>query len=150
MIDEHLQLAVARAHRGEQCAGVLVLDIDGFKQINERFGHKAGDEVLVEFARRLARAVRMSDRVGRSADPTSLVSRPGGDEFMVVLTDLSSEPGQVIAGVVDRLHGALQEPFSVGDAEPHITVSIGAAEYPLMNVQTTRLKRDDLREGLDE
>ena len=131
LIDEHLKLALDRAHRGEQCTGLLFLDLDGIKEINDRFGHKAGDAVLVEFARRLTRAVRASDRVGRAADPASLVSRPGGDEFMVVLTDLSSEPGHVITGVMDRLHRALEEPFSVGDMEARITVSIGAAEYPL-------------------
>jgi diguanylate cyclase (GGDEF)-like protein/PAS domain S-box-containing protein len=131
LIDEHLDMALARAHRGEQSVGLLFLDLDGFKQINEQFGHNTGDAVLVEFARRLARSVRASDAVGRAADPASLVSRPGGDEFMVILSDLSPDPGASIAGVMERLREALLEPFRVGDVETSITVSIGAAEYPL-------------------
>jgi diguanylate cyclase (GGDEF)-like protein len=131
LIDEHLKVALARANRGELSVGLLFLDLDGFKQINEQFGHKVGDAVLVEFARRLTQAVRAADPVGRAADPASLVSRPGGDEFIVILSDLSSDPGPAIAGVMERLRLALQAPFGVGEIETTITVSIGAAEYPL-------------------
>jgi diguanylate cyclase (GGDEF)-like protein/PAS domain S-box-containing protein len=131
LIDEHLEMALARANRGEQSVGLLFLDLDGFKQINEQFGHSTGDAVLVEFARRLAGSVRASDAVGRAADPASLVSRPGGDEFMVILSDLSPDPGASIAGVMERLRQALLEPFRVGDVETTVAVSIGAAEYPL-------------------
>jgi diguanylate cyclase (GGDEF)-like protein/PAS domain S-box-containing protein len=130
LIDAHLDLALGRAHRGEQSVGVLFLDLDGFKQINDRFGHKAGDAVLVEFAGRLTRAVRASDPVGRAADPASLVSRPGGDEFIVILTDLSRQPGDQIAGVMRRVHDALREPFTFEDQHMTISVSIGGSEYP--------------------
>jgi diguanylate cyclase (GGDEF)-like protein len=131
LIDEHLKVALARAHRGELSVGLLFLDLDGFKQINERFGHKGGDAVLVEFAGRLARAVRAADPVGRAADPVSLVSRPGGDEFIVILSDLSPDPGPAIAGVMERVRLALQAPFALGEVETAVSVSIGAAEYPL-------------------
>jgi diguanylate cyclase (GGDEF)-like protein len=131
LIDEHLKVALARAHRGEMSIGLLFLDLDGFKQINEQFGHEVGDAVLVEFARRLTHAVRAADSVGRAGDPASLVSRPGGDEFIVILSDLSPDPGPSIAAVMERLRLALQAPFHVGDVETTITVSIGAAEFPL-------------------
>jgi diguanylate cyclase (GGDEF)-like protein len=131
LIDAHLDVALARAHRGEHGVGLLFLDLDGFKQVNEEHGHKAGDRVLAEFARRLTRAVRTSDPVGRASDPATLVSRPGGDEFMVILSDLSSDPGPAIAAVVDRIRAALDEPFDLGGATATIGVSIGAAEYPL-------------------
>jgi diguanylate cyclase (GGDEF)-like protein len=132
LIDAHLDVALARAHRGEHSVGLLFLDLDGFKQVNEEYGHKAGDAVLAEFAQRLTRAVRASDPVGRASDPATLVSRPGGDEFMVILSDLSSDPGPAIAAVVDRIRNALDEPFDMGgNAKAAIGVSIGAAEYPL-------------------
>jgi len=131
LIDAHLDVALARAHRGEHNVGLLFLDLDGFKQVNEEFGHKAGDVVLAEFAQRLTRAVRASDPVGRASDPATLVSRPGGDEFMVILSDLSSDPGPAIAAVVERIRRGLDEPFDMGGAKATIGVSIGAAEYPL-------------------
>jgi diguanylate cyclase (GGDEF)-like protein len=131
LIDAHLDVALARAHRGEHSVGVLFLDLDRFKQVNEDHGHKAGDAVLAEFARRLTNAVRASDPVGRASDPATLVSRPGGDEFMVVLSDLGADPGPAIAAVVDRIRGALEEPFDAAGAKAKIGVSIGAAEYPL-------------------
>jgi diguanylate cyclase (GGDEF)-like protein len=131
LIDAHLDVALARAHRGEHSVGVLFLDLDGFKQVNDEHGHKAGDAVLTEFADRLARAVRASDPVGRASDPATLVSRPGGDEFMVILSDLPSDPGPSIAVVVERIRSALDEPFDLGEVKAVIGASIGAAEYPL-------------------
>jgi diguanylate cyclase (GGDEF)-like protein/PAS domain S-box-containing protein len=131
LIDAHLDVALARAHRGEHSIGLLFLDLDGFKQINEEYGHKTGDAVLADFARRLTRAVRASDPVGRASDPATLVSRPGGDEFMVILSDLSPDPGPAIAAVVERIRGALEEPFDAAGAKAMIGASIGAAEYPL-------------------
>jgi diguanylate cyclase (GGDEF)-like protein len=131
LMDAHLDMALARARRGEQSVGVLFLDLDGFKQVNDRYGYAAGDAVLVEFAKRLAGAVRSSDAVGRSADPVSLVSRPGGDEFLVVLGDLSSDPAPAIAAVVERVRRVMEEPFAIGEQRVVLSVSIGAAEYPL-------------------
>ena len=131
LIDAHLEVALARAHRGEHRVGLLFLDLDGFKQVNDEFGHKAGDAVLAEFAQRLTRAVRASDPVGRASDPATLVSRPGGDEFMVILSDLAPDPGPSIAVVVERIRAALDEPFDVAGVKTRIGVSIGAAEYPL-------------------
>jgi diguanylate cyclase (GGDEF)-like protein len=75
--------------------------------------------------------VRASDPVGRASDPATLVSRPGGDEFMVILSDLSPDPGPAIAAVVERIRGALEEPFDAAGAKAMIGASIGAAEYPL-------------------
>jgi diguanylate cyclase (GGDEF)-like protein/PAS domain S-box-containing protein len=131
LIDAHLEIALARAHRGEHGVGLLFLDLDGFKQVNDEFGHKAGDAVLDEFAKRLTKAVRSSDAVGRAIDPATLVSRPGGDEFMVILGDLTADPGAAIARVVERIRSSLAEPIEVGGAQIALGVSIGAAEYPL-------------------
>lgn len=94
---------------------VLFIDIDHFKVINDSLGHEAGDEVLIEVARRLESAMRPGDTVGRF----------GGDEF-VVLCEALDHPAQALV-VASRLQAALNEPVVVHDAEFVITVSIGIA-----------------------
>ena len=81
---DHLGAAIARARRRESLLGVLFLDLDGFKRINDDFGHDAGDAVLSEVARRLTACVREVDGVIRF----------GGDEFIVVLEDLAGQAGR--------------------------------------------------------
>jgi diguanylate cyclase (GGDEF)-like protein len=93
--------------------GVLMLDLDGFKAVNDRHGHAAGDEVLREVARRLRRSVRERD----------LVARLGGDEFVVVLTDLGAVPDSV-----DRVEAALAERFAGTDAP--LRAAVGVAVFP--------------------
>jgi diguanylate cyclase (GGDEF)-like protein len=139
LVEEHLALAVARADRGQQGVGVLFLDLDGFKGVNDELGYAAGDAVLVEFAARLTRAVRVSDPVGRSTDPGSLVSRRGGDEFIVVLTDLARDPAALIDAVVARIRESYREPFQVGADGVKVTAAIGAAAYPLDGRDARRL-----------
>lgn len=94
---------------------VLFADLDGFKTVNDRYGHPVGDQVLVAVARRMRAAVPSSDPVGRI----------GGDEFAVVLT------GRQAAGrarqVADRLHDAVNRPLSVASALVRVGVSIGIA-----------------------
>lgn len=74
-----LELSMARAARGERSLGLLFHDLDGFKEINDRLGHAAGDRVLIEVAARFSRTVR----------PGDLVARLGGDEFVVLMPDMS-------------------------------------------------------------
>ena len=93
---------------------VLFCDLDGFKQVNDRIGHAAGDQVLVEIARRLERAV----------GPDDLLGRLGGDEFVVVLP----RADQTIADEVRRrIRSLLTEPIMAGDEVIGVDVSIGAA-----------------------
>jgi diguanylate cyclase (GGDEF)-like protein/PAS domain S-box-containing protein len=99
---------------------VLFCDLDGFKQVNDRIGHAAGDQVLIEVARRLERALRPGDLVGRL----------GGDEFVVVLPRADDMIGHEVA---DRIRTSLAEPIFAGDQLVEVGVSIGSAttgDYP--------------------
>jgi len=94
---------------------VLMMDLDGFKAVNDTYGHPVGDDVLVTVARRLAGAV----------DASALVARYGGDEFAVVLGAEQSEADNAL--LVDRLTAAVSGPVAVGREEVCISASIGVA-----------------------
>jgi two-component system cell cycle response regulator len=111
-----LKALVERAGKGGEPVSLLALDVDHFKKINDSFGHDVGDEVLREFAVRLASNVRAID----------LAIRHGGEEFLVVMPDTTLEDAQRIAERI-RLHVA-GSPFRVPGAEPlSVTISIGVA-----------------------
>ncbi|MBF0815061.1 putative bifunctional diguanylate cyclase/phosphodiesterase [Microbacterium paludicola] len=117
---------------------VLYVDLDGFKQINDSLGHKTGDELLVEFARRLNASVR----------PQDLVGRLGGDEFAVLLTDVGEE--ETIA-VADRIIAASQESFLIDGLQLYLSASVGvvtgaevAYEESSLSVLDTLLQRSDV------
>jgi diguanylate cyclase (GGDEF)-like protein/PAS domain S-box-containing protein len=114
-----LEQSVERTRRrGSKLAG-LFLDLDGFKQINDMYGHDAGDRLLVEAAQRLRAALR-------STDP---VARLGGDEFFVVLEDLhSNAPAERVA---KKLLEAIHEPYDLGDGRrAMLSASIGVSVFP--------------------
>jgi diguanylate cyclase (GGDEF)-like protein/PAS domain S-box-containing protein len=112
---DRLLHALARSERLRTPVAVLFVDLDHFKDINDRFGHRAGDEMLISVARKLERAVRPSDTVARI----------GGDEFVVLCEDMSSERDAVL--VAQRLSEALSLPVAFGDANMSVTASIGIA-----------------------
>jgi diguanylate cyclase (GGDEF)-like protein len=94
---------------------VLYMDLDGFKLVNDRFGHDAGDALLVEIADRLRGVVRTEDTVARM----------GGDEFAIVLEDL--EDKQAATAIATRLVQEAARPFVIDDREVCITASVGIA-----------------------
>lgn len=94
--------------------GVLALDLDGFKQVNDRFGHDSGDLVLIEVARRLKDMVREGD----------MVVRLGGDEFVIALVNPDEELNSVVA---ERIRVSLSQPMSIGRQSVVIGCSIGTA-----------------------
>ncbi len=109
-------MAVERARRQGTKIMIAIVDLDGFKDVNDSYGHMVGDEVLAEVAKRLAGAVRAGD----------LVARIGGDEFAVVAEDIYSvgeEPGSVL----DRIRSCCVEPLSAGADQVRIGLSIGGA-----------------------
>jgi diguanylate cyclase (GGDEF)-like protein/PAS domain S-box-containing protein len=113
-IDETVK---ARRH-GDVRAAVLVMDLDGFKEINDSLGHAAGDDLLIELGRRLKAALRTSDTVARL----------GGDEFGVLLPDASVSDDVLHA--VERMREAIEAPISVLGLSLSLEASIGIALYP--------------------
>lgn len=127
---EHLQFMIALAQRQKQKLGVLFLDLDGFKRINDTLGHHLGDKVLQETGSRLRKSLRASDvmiRTGSTEDGASL-ARLGGDEFTVLLSRISRN--EDAATVAERIRNNLSEIFAFGDHELYTTTSIGIAIYP--------------------
>lgn len=123
---EHLEKAIARAARDGQYVGVAFIDLDGFKEINDRFGHQAGDRVLIEISRRIGLVVRQSD----------VLARLGGDEFVVLAQD---EQDNGLYRLGERLSAALREPIVVGAEIVAVTASVGLALYPDHALQAGQL-----------
>ena len=115
---DRLQSAIARAQRSSARVGLLFLDLDGFKQINDSLGHAVGDQVLRLAAERLASVVRESDSV----------SRYGGDEFVVLLDEMSSAADA--APIARKILDALAAPAVIGSHPISLKASIGIAIYP--------------------
>jgi diguanylate cyclase (GGDEF)-like protein len=121
MFEQHLELVLVRARHDGNAAGLLYLDVDRFKQVNDSLGHEAGDELLREVATRLRKAARAGD----------LVVRLGGDEFVVVLGDLPAGVApRVAAGVAGRVQDAFSAPVALAGVEFKTTASIGIALFP--------------------
>jgi diguanylate cyclase (GGDEF)-like protein/PAS domain S-box-containing protein len=110
---DRIEHASARSERSGRHLAVLLVDLDGFKLINDAHGHLVGDELLVAVAERLTAVMRGGDTVARL----------GGDEFAVLCEDVGSvgDADRVAA----RLAEAMAEPFGVGDGETYVTASIG-------------------------
>jgi diguanylate cyclase (GGDEF)-like protein len=115
---DRLSLAIERADRMRTRLALLILDLNGFKIINDTMGHQAGDQVLREVSSHLRRSVRASDTVARL----------GGDEFIIVATDL--EAGQPADHVVDAVRSAMERPILVEGQSMVVSASLGMAVYP--------------------
>lgn len=119
LLQDRAQHALAVARRDGKGLAVMYLDLDGFKQVNDTLGHDVGDQLLVQFARRLVATMRQSDTV----------CRQGGDEFVVLLPGLAT-PGQ-ISTVVRKVLAVVQQPFVLLQGqELHIGLSGGLALFP--------------------
>jgi len=118
LLADRLQQAMNQSQRRKQSLAVVFLDLDGFKSVNDQYGHSVGDELLVSVAHRMKGALREGDTLARL----------GGDEFVAVLVDLArvedAEP------VLQRLLQAASDPTTVGDTALHVSASMGIAVYP--------------------
>ncbi len=117
MFLDRLENAVARHLRGGVALTVLFLDLDGFKRINDRFGHSVGDELLVVIAQRISAALRQAD----------VAARLGGDEFVVLCEDTDAT---TIEHLIGRIQDTVAQPIDVRGEPTSITVSVGAATTP--------------------
>ncbi len=123
---EHLELSLKRAQRTAKGVGVLFIDLDNFKLVNDSFGHGAGDELLKAVGSRLRGAVRGMD----------VVARQGGDEFLILLSDLALHgveeafASRATEAVASKVGAILSEPFLVDGIEIYVSASVGISLYP--------------------
>ncbi len=143
LLDERSRAAFERLPESREGLAVLVIDLDGFKAINDKYGHHAGDIVLIETARRFDGVI--TARVGgrrRSDQPSwrATLARVGGDEFVVVLDAL---PDQVIArDLSGALIDALKAPIQVADEFVNVGLSIGIAHSGTGYISVEQLRQD--------
>jgi len=124
---EEADRCIAEARHSGRTVGVLFLDLDNFKQVNDALGHGAGDQLLKLVAQRLRRLVRARD----------VVARYGGDEFLVLLTDLNSRSD--VAIVAHKLVEAVRREFPLEAGRAAVGLSVGAAVYPYDGRDTSSL-----------
>ncbi|MDD4912683.1 MAG: EAL domain-containing protein [Sideroxydans sp.] len=118
LLADRLSQALARAKRDQGLMAVCYLDLDGFKPVNDNFGHEVGDKVLVEITRRIKEVIREDDTVARL----------GGDEFVVLLVGMQAP--EECAGSLTRLLEAINQPIEVMGRLINVSASIGVALYP--------------------
>lgn len=116
--DERADEIIAFARRSQRPFVLLNLDLNGFKRINDQFGHAAGDALLIHVALQLQLCLRETD----------FLARVGGDEFLAILPDTG--PGPALDAVVDRIHRAVSRPLLFGMQTLSVGTSIGIASFP--------------------
>jgi diguanylate cyclase (GGDEF)-like protein len=119
LLRDRFNVTAASARRTDKGLALLLLDLDGFKQVNDTFGHDVGDRLLIAIGEALRNCVRESDTVARL----------GGDEFVVLLTNLG-DPAQEATLVAQKILERLGAPVLAGDRYLVVTASIGVALYP--------------------
>ncbi|MEA5567871.1 CHASE2 domain-containing protein [Anabaena sp. UHCC 0399] len=129
---EQLQESIDWAHNNHLLLGILFLDLDGFKQVNDTLGHEIGDRLLVTIGQRLSNSLRASDTV----------SRLGGDEFTVLLRAIPNE--QVADKVAEKILASISEPIVLAGYTTKVSASIGISIYPVTGQDAdTLLKQAD-------
>ncbi|OGB24785.1 MAG: hypothetical protein A3I66_21130 [Burkholderiales bacterium RIFCSPLOWO2_02_FULL_57_36] len=118
LLKDRLQQLIAHATRQRRQVAVLLIDLDGFKSVNDTLGHAAGDQLLRAVAQRLTACLRAEDTA----------CRYGGDEFVVVLPELGSAEAATTA--INKVRACLQAPYVISGREMPVTASIGCALYP--------------------
>jgi diguanylate cyclase (GGDEF)-like protein/PAS domain S-box-containing protein len=132
LLGDRLRQSLLAAQRDKQHIGLMYIDLDKFKPINDGYGHGVGDQVLLEAARRMQACVRASDTVARI----------GGDEFIVLLTVVDSDADVLL--VAEKICQALNRPMMLAGLELNISSSIGIAMFPEHgNDESTLIKHAD-------
>ncbi len=118
LLADRLQQAIVQSQRRQRPIGVVFLDLDGFKSVNDRYGHVTGDSLLITLGQRMKSALREGDTLARI----------GGDEFVAVLVDL--EHSRDCEPLLERMLKAASAPVRVGDVVLQVTASMGVTVYP--------------------
>jgi len=113
LFDDRVEHALARADRRHEALAVLLVDLDDFKELNERIGHQGGDRLLVAISQRLQDCLR----------PEDTVARLGGDEFTILIEDIGHK--DTVTMIAERISHRLQEPYVIDGVEIAVTISIG-------------------------
>jgi diguanylate cyclase (GGDEF)-like protein len=124
---DRLHQAIASANRYGKELAVLFLDLDEFKELNDSFGHVIADKLLQSVAARLVKCVRSSDTV----------SRYGGDEFVILLSEINHAEDARVAAI--KILKALGKPYQIDQRSLHVTGSIGVSTHPLNGSDAERL-----------
>jgi len=128
---EQLERFIASSSRTQLHGAVFILDLDGFKTINDTYGHDAGDIVLIEVAKRLKTRLRIDDIAGRL----------GGDEFIIITNNLGEHEGKAIVEakkIANQLINQLKTPIIYNDKQLTITASIGIKLYGVQSITTEK------------
>jgi diguanylate cyclase (GGDEF)-like protein len=133
LFEDRLAAAIQQAQFNNTRAALLMVDLDGFKLINDNHGHDVGDELLRHIAQNLRSAI----------PPPDTLARLGGDEFIIIATDLpSDQPVNVIAASsAARISSALRKPVGINGNSLTVTGSIGVAVYPDDTTDEVLLRR---------
>ncbi|GGB35839.1 hypothetical protein GCM10011316_04960 [Roseibium aquae] len=134
LLADRLTQAMARANPANRLVAVAFIDLDGFKSLNDSFGHPVGDQVLLIVADRMRKVIDENDTFGRF----------GGDEFLAVLSDLKSRKD--CTATLERLLEAAAEPVEIDNGRITLTASIGVTFYP----QTDEMDADQLQRQADQ
>ncbi len=128
LFNDRLQHGISNARRAGHGMALFVIDLDGFKALNDSLGHSVGDVLLKETASRLQASVRASDTVARL----------GGDEFAIVAVDADKADAELIEA---KIHQRMDEPFTLEDGQVSVRLSIGLAVYPGDGTESAPLLR---------
>lgn len=118
-LERELRRCVGRTRRTGRAVALLFVDLDNFKLVNDSFGHGAGDRLLRRIAGRL-----------RGVEGDGMLARHGGDEFLILLSDLGEEPERAARAAADDVAVRLAEPFQVAGAQFHVHASVGISIFP--------------------
>ena len=129
LLADRFKLSIARAQRQKKLFAVCMIDLDGFKPVNDKYGHAMGDRVLVEVAKRLKEIIRGYDTVARL----------GGDEFVLLINDIVDEAA--LKSIIGRVLNALSAMYVIDEKHLRLSASIGSALYPTDNVDADILLR---------
>jgi diguanylate cyclase len=130
LFSEHIEHAIALAQRSNNRLALLHIDLDGFRRVNESFGHSVGDELILMMSRRLAHCVRKTDNLARI----------GADEFAVLVENVAHLDD--VVAIAEKIVAAMAQPYQIGDAPLVLSASIGIAVFPDAGLHVDALLRN--------